>query len=468
MIKKILLLFLLFVNLNAGAKIKYVFYFIGDGMGTNHILLTEKYISRMRGKDGRIPLRMSSFPNVGLVATHSNSNDITDSSAAGTALATGKKTNNGRLGIDEKGREVQSIADSLHKNGWHVGIATSVSIDHATPASFYAHVKSRKDYYTIGKQLAASNYEFFAGSPFLQPIPPENAKDDPKNNLYDLCRKNGYTFAYGYTDALTKIDKKKIILLPANVDQKDKTSTSMQKIPYSIDKNRKDLNLSQMMDIAIRKMGNNRFFLMVEGGAIDWASHANDAKTVILDMLEFNDAINVAYKFYESHKDETLIIVTADHETGGLALGKDNKNFLYLTQLQHQATSSEVLANQIKMTVESAGKRCTWEQVKAVLKKNLGLFDYVPVEEAEEKELQKSFELFKKAKSSSSDILYSNIDQLTHDAIILLNAKAHIGWTTTGHSGAFVPIFSIGRGSEIFSGVMDNSDIIPKLHQLVK
>ena len=134
---------LLAVALLGYGQAKYVFYFIGDGMGTNQVLGTEMYLSELKGEIGRERLCMTQFPYSGQAATFSASNGITDSAAAGTCLASGKKTNNGVLGQDAKGKDVKTVAETLKAEGWGVGIMTSVAIDHATPGAFYAHVPSR-------------------------------------------------------------------------------------------------------------------------------------------------------------------------------------------------------------------------------------------------------------------------------------------------------------------------------------
>ena len=185
---------LLLTAVLAFGEARYVFYFIGDGMGPNVLLLTEMYGAQCGGQIGIKPLCMTGFPHYGSASTFSASNSITDSSAAGTCLASGEKTNNGTLGLNANGDPTQSIARVFKERGYNVGICTSVSIDHATPGAFYANVKSRNDYYQIGKQLAESNFDFFAGSSFLQPMNKKNPQDI---NLYDYCEKHRYCFARG-------------------------------------------------------------------------------------------------------------------------------------------------------------------------------------------------------------------------------------------------------------------------------
>lgn len=151
--RTLILLLGLVLTLGLNAKIKYVFYFIGDGMGTNQVLAAEMYRAELQGGIGRVPTCMSQLAVSGQISTYSASNGITDSSAAGTCLATGRKTNNGMLGIGPKGDTLTTIAETLKQQGWGIGIMTSVAIDHATPGAFYGHDEKRSHYYEIGQQL---------------------------------------------------------------------------------------------------------------------------------------------------------------------------------------------------------------------------------------------------------------------------------------------------------------------------
>jgi len=170
-------------SLSAFAEIKYVFYFIGDGMGANQVLAAEMYRSAIQGEPlGRVQTLMTTFPYSGHASSYSKSNGITDSAAAGTCLATGTKTKNGMLGLDQDSARLTTIAEELKAEGWGVGIMTTVSIDHATPAAFYAHVPKRNQYYKIGKQLAKSKFDFFGGAGFHHP---QGKHDDKEDNLYD-------------------------------------------------------------------------------------------------------------------------------------------------------------------------------------------------------------------------------------------------------------------------------------------
>lgn len=437
---------------------KYIFYFIGDGMGPNEVLLAEMYLAELDGRIGRKRLCMTQFPYSGQAATFSASNSITDSSAAGTCLASGKKTNNGTLGLTPDGKPVSTVAEQLKADGWGVGITTSVSIDHATPGAFYAHVLSRGDYYTIGTQLVDSDFDFFAGATFYKPLDPNNP-DAP--SLYKQAADKGYTWAHGYTDYQNlKADAQKMILIQTHEGLTDDYA-GQGMIPYAIDKKSDDLTLPQITEAAIEFLSrNDRFFLMVEGGAIDWACHGNDAATVIGEVVEFDQAVHTAFEFYLQHPDETLIVVSADHETGGLALGNDHYT-LDLQLLQNQKLSVGVLSDQLKALHRQYGKKLCWTQVKALLQDRLGFYTKVEITAEEDAMLQQQFKHSMSGKAKDVKTLYKELSGLSDVAVRLLNKKAKLGWTTGSHSAAAVPVFAVGVGAEHFSGWHDNSELAP-------
>ncbi len=437
------------------AQAKYIFYFIGDGMGTNQVLASEMYLAELEGRIGRKPLLMTQFPYSGQVATFSASNGITDSSAAGTCLATGTKTNNGTLGLSPARDTLRTVAEILQKQGYGIGIMTTVAIDHATPAAFYAKVPDRHMYYQIGTQLAYTGFDFFGGAGFHQPADKHNKKVP---NLYDLCEKQGYTIAHGYADAQTKLSADKLILTQAT-DGIDRTKKA-DCLPYAIDRTADALTLRQIVSTAIPYLEkkHDRFFMMVEGGMIDYACHGQDGATAIGETLDMDAALEEAYRFYLAHPDETLIVVTADHETGGLAMGNGGY-VLNLQALQHQHCSSWILSDQLSSLFKD--QTPTWEMVKDLLSKQLGFYTAVELTADEDARLH---DLYNKAvahKDGKVKTLYKTMNELGSTAIGLLNAKARLGWTSYDHTGHAVPVFAVGVGAERFTGWHDNTEIAP-------
>lgn len=437
------------------AQAKYIFYFIGDGMGTNQVLASEMYLAELEGRIGRKPLLMTQFPYSGQVATFSASNGITDSAAAGTCLATGTKTNNGTLGLSPAKDTLRTIAEILQQQGYSIGIMTTVAIDHATPAAFYAKVPDRNMYYEIGTQLAYTDFDFFGGAGFHKPVNKHNKKTP---NLYDLCEEQGYTFAHGYADAQTKMNAPKLILTQTT-DGIDRTKQAGS-LPYAIDRQEDALTLRQIVSTAIPYLSqrHDRFFMMVEGGMIDYACHGQDGATAIGETLDMDAALEEAYNFYLAHPDETLIVVTADHETGGMAMGNGGY-VLNLQALQHQHCSSWILSDQLSSLFKD--NTPTWEMVKDLLTRQLGFYTSVELTDEEDARLH---DLYNKAvahKDGKVKTLYKTMNELGSTAIALLNKKAHLGWTSYDHTAHAVPVFAVGVGAERFTGWHDNTEIAP-------
>ncbi len=461
--KRFLLSLLLIVcAIYLSAQAKYVFYFIGDGMGSNQVLISEMYRSAIAGKPlGRVQTLMTTFPYSGSASNYSKSNGITDSAAAGTCLATGHKTDNGTLGLDEHGDKLQTIAEELKEKNWGIGIMTTVAIDHATPAAFYAHVQKRNEYYKIGRQLSQSQFDFFGGAGFHHP---QGKKDDKGVNLYRLAEENGYTIAHGYQEAKEKSDAKRMILVQATDDQGAKHGDNL---PYAVDRKEGDLTLAQIVRTAIPFLDQryDRFFMMVEGGMIDYACHSNDAAASIGETWDMNEALEAAYAFYLAHPDETLIIVTADHETGGMALGNGDKT-LRLELLQYQKCSAWMLSDAFTQLFKDKDKP-SWNEVKNLYRERLGFWDKVDISDDEEKELKELYKAACEKKGKDKKTLYKTINSLGDAGVALLNKKAHVAWTTYSHSAHVIPIFAIGVGAENFSGWHDNTEIVPLIRKAI-
>ena len=462
----VLLLFICVITVLQAQEAKYVFFFIGDGMGFNQVSGTEMYLAQQQGIIGTIPLCFTQFPVTGLAKTYSQNNSVTDSAAAGTALATGHKTANGVLGMDLTGTTIlETIAEKAKNADRAVGIVTTVSIDHATPAAFYAHVPSRNMYYTIGTQLASSGFDFFAGGRFLQPVNPQNEsdKDVYHKDVYQVLTEAGYTVVESSKEYANQKNKAEKMIF---IQPEDKGQSSL---PFAIDRKDDDLTLLEITEAAIDFLSqkNNGFFLMVEGGAIDWACHNNDAATVFEEVLDFDKAVNLAYQFYLQKPDSTLIVVTADHETGGMAMGNSNSP-LNLSILSNQQVSEAELSAQMKELLQQHDTPLTWEQMQEFLKSTMGFWQTVQLSENEEKSLLEEFQRFQENTSLTSESEYFVLEEMAVKAKKILNARSGIGWTTSSHSGAMVPVFAIGVECEQFSGFMDNTNIPQKIEQIAR
>ena len=459
----LLLSFLLLVLSGYAQQAKYVFYFIGDGMGVNQVQGTELYRGELEGKIGITPIWFTQFPYATTATTFSATNGVTDSAAAGTALATGNKTQNGTIGMKQDLQtEVSSVAVWAKNKGCRVGVTTSVSVDHATPAAFYAHDPSRGSYYKIGTDLYKAGFDFYAGSDFIDPNNKDN-KDGNSENLYTMAEKNGYTIARGYKDYLKKCKKadKMILFQSEKASEKDRTA-----IPYAIDRTKDDLTLADITRSAINFLSKDLskgFFLMVEGGKIDWACHSNDAATVFHEVADMDEAVKVAYEFYSQHPDETLIVVTADHETGGFVLGTGAYK-LNLQVLKNQKVSESGFTRILNELRKKYNNNVSWEKVQQALKENFGFWDKVKLnEKQEERLLAKYNDTFKGTEAKLEKSEYAQDEPLAAEAKRIIDEIALVGWTSGGHSAGYVPVFAIGAGADLFQGRIDNTEIPIKI-----
>ena len=456
----ILLMVLFALTLSAQGKAKYVFYFIGVGMGVNQINAAETYLGALQGRIGIQPLCFPSFPYSAFVNTQSATNGVTDSAAGGTALACGQKTKNGTLGmLKDLTTSVSSIADWARQSGAAVGITTSVAIDHATPAAFYAHVKERHEQYTIGKQLVESANDFYAGSDFTIPTDPEYPNGP---TLYEEANAKGFTISRGYADYQKRAaNAKKMILLQSE----EASKADRYSIPYALDRKDGDLTLTDItragIDFLMKKQGEkNGFFMMIEGGKIDWACHANDL-AFIPELIDMDNAVQVAYDFYKQHPDETLIIVTADHETGGIVLSRGLYE-INLAAVGNQRITIEQLGKELHKMHDVKGDKLLWDDVKTFLAENFGFWDKISLTDEQTQRLESSFKKIMDGTSKDQRTLYQNDDELAVTVRSIMSECAQVGWHVTSHSNGYVPCFAIGVGAEQIHGRIDNTEI-PKI-----
>ncbi len=428
---------------------KNVILFIGDGMGANQIKATEIYSKQVLNKD----LAMGLIKITGNTTTHSASSPVTDSAAAATALYTGHKTINGRLNVLPDDSQVEGIGKIAKKAGLSVGMISTSRITDATPAAIYAVSSSRGEHNKIAEHLPKMMAEVVLGVGRRNFIPRGHVDSDRKDetDLIAIMKENGYEFVEN-AQSLASVDTKNVkrlfgLFAPSNM-------------PYAIDRknnqNLKDLpTLADMTNSALSILQNNPrgFLLMVEGGRIDHACHSHDIKTMIEETLEFDDAIHVALNFQKKHPD-TLIIVTADHETGGLkqaGIGSFDIDSHALEPIKHSLTH-----------IQSQIKKKPQEQ-KAILKSAGIHLNY------EEAEFLGTY-LAKTVKEKPGAEISSKYDpgHLVKALSQIVSKRAGIEWTTNGHTEASVITRAIGPGAELFSGDYDNTDIPANIARLLK
>lgn len=428
---------------------RYIFYFIGDGMGTAHVMAAKTYERMVR--NNKRPLVMDRMPVTSLAYTYSFSSPVTDSAAAGTALATGHKTKNGMLGMGPDSVAVTSMAEVLKADGYGIGLVTSVAPDDATPGAFYAHVPYRGMFYEIEKQAAASGYEFIAGAGL------RGLKDNNGNptDIKDIFAQNNVQIVYG-TDGLKDVTSEKVLLLSPD-------TLSPNNIGYTIDSIEGAMTLPKYTQACLdhlMRVSPDKFFMMVEGGNIDHAGHANDGGTIVKEVINFDESLEIAYNFYLNHPDETLIVVTADHETGGLSVGCSFTGYnAFLNYVDYQKVSKEGFAEFCKALLRSR-RTFTWDDMKEYLSENLGLWSHLPVKESQEQLLKEKFDqTFELRNSADTKTLYANFDAFSMAVFKTFNDIAGLGFTTGNHSGNPVPVYAVGVGAELFAPGNDNTDI---------
>lgn len=282
-------------------KPKNIILLIGDGMGLSQVSAGLYYNTEASN--------FERFDQIGLIKTSASSDLITDSAASATAYSAGIKTYNGAIGVKQDTTAVETIVEAVSKKGMVTGLVATSSIVHATPASFYAHVKKRYLYEEIATYLPTSEVDFFAGGG-LQYF---NKRKD-KKNLLDALQANNFEVITSSLPEEAPSDKKMAILLAEN------------EMPRMLD-GRGDF-LPKATQLALDNLSKNEagFFLMVEGSQIDWGGHSNDSDYLISEQIDFDKTVGIALDYAKKHKN-TLVIVTADHETGGFTLAADGSDY---------------------------------------------------------------------------------------------------------------------------------------------
>lgn len=432
---------------------KYIFYFIGDGMGVGAVSLTQVYNRVVLGNDSM--LTMMQFPFASMAFTHSASSPVTDSAAAGTALATGHKTNNGMLGVTPDTMSVVSIATVLRQNSYGVGLVTTVAPDDATPAAFYAHQPSRNMFYEIGCDAAASGFEFIAGAN-LRGLKDKNGNE---TDLLKEFEENAVSVVRGL-DGLKDAKYTRVLLLSDN-------PASDNEVGFVVDSIEGAMTLPDMTQACLdhlQETASDKFFMMVEGGSIDHAGHANDASTLVMETLGFDKALKIAYEFYKAHPDETLIVVTADHETGGLVLANHTLHYnIEPKYLQYPRMSKDAFSDYCKGIMRSR-MVFTWDDMKEFLSDRLGLYTAIPVTEEEDARLREKFDrTFALRSEADVEGMYNSFNSFAEDVYRLISSVSGVGWTTNDHSGTPVPVFAVGVDADRFASMQDNTEIPKKI-----
>ena len=455
----LLLLALLVTGCSSEPKVKYVFYFIGDGMGVNEVIGTNLY----NQANGQGNVNFTGFPVVNFITTVSANSLVTDSSAAGTALASGTKIDNGVVGVDPDGNWTGNLTEWAHAAGYGTGVATSVGVNHATPASFVAHTASRNGYEEISLQMIDSPVDFMAGATFLT-----NRGSGHDAAYFEHKADSAGIAIFKGPAAIRGIDvtKPRVLCLSAKAEDS---------IPYAIDRKEDDTRLADFTDAGIRyleaRYGKKGFFFMIEGGKVDYAGHGNDAATCFQEVNDMAESVDLALAFLARHPKQTLIVITADHETGGLMLGSGRYE-MHPDRLARQHASVDALTDQFRAKFFPEGqpfKTPTWDAVKAFFAEEVGMWGDVQVSERVEKDLKDIYDqTFGKGgdRNLSEENLYSSNFQIVADVVRALDRAAGYQWSFGSHSGSPVGLYVTGACAEEFNTVKDNAQIAPLIAKL--
>lgn len=352
----LMLLFETLINAQSQKPINVIFM-IGDGMGVSQVTSTFYF------GEGRS--NFQNFKYVGLSETSSTSDRITDSAAGATALSTGQKTYKRAIGVDKDSVAIPTILEQLRDKGYKTGLVSLTSLTHATPAAYYAHIKDRDWHEDIALNFIKSDVDFAAGGglKFF------TKRKDSRNLLKDLAKKNYRIDTLSLSKPVA--GKRNLYLL------------AQDELPNKI-QGRKDF-LPEATQAALDYFSGEKkpFFLMVEGSFIDWGGHATNAEMMVKEVLDFDKTIGVVMEFIRKNPN-TLLVVTADHETGGASIGKFMEKD------------------------EALGKK---KEVKD---------------------------------------------------------KVQVNFIDNQHTAALVPVFAMGKGEELFSGVYPNNTIYHKLVEALK
>ena len=461
---------------------KYVFLFIGDGMSYPQIQSTADYLGALQDADywkaepslddnggaildGPSYLNFMNFEAAGSAVTYDSNSFCPDSASTATSVSTGHKTYSGTINMDETGTVAyETIAEKVHDQlGMSVGVISSVNLNHATPAAFYAHQASRNDYYEIGLELVESGFEYFSGGGLLKPTGAEGDQTD----LYTLAQNAGYTVVKTQAEA-EKVTSGPVIIIDEHLADGDAMA-------YELDRTDDMWSLADHVEkgIEVLEQDEDGFFMMCEGGKIDWACHANDAASTIHDTQALADAVQVAVDFAKEHADETLILVTGDHETGGLTIGFAGTDYdTYLNLLEAQKISFAKFDSDYVAAYKE--NKASFDTVMADITKLFGLKtsgeegDKLVLTDYELGLLKTAYEKSVNGKDTGMAqqqeyVAYGTYEPLSVTITHIINNKSGVSFTSYSHTGLPVAVLASGLNADVFNGYYDNTDIFNKL-----
>lgn len=426
---------------------KNIIMVIGDGMGPAY---TTAYRYFRDNPDTDI-VEQTVFDRhlTGLASTYPApvSGVVTDSAASATALATGVKSYNGAIGVDVNKKAVQTVLEWAKLQGKKTGVVVTSQINHATPAAYLAHNDSRKNYNAIADSYIDDgiNADLYLGGGWKYFI-----RED--RNLVNEFKQAGFHYLDNYQDLATIPNNKPVLGLFADVG-----------LPWALDDSNKH-RLSAMTKTAVHHLVDLQkhdespdygFFMLIEASQIDWAGHGNDISDAMAEMDDLAKTLEYLEHFV-SHHPETLVIVTADHSTGGFTLAANGKYEWQAKNLRTMKHSVNYIAGTLATSEVNANN------TKA-------LFNFT----LNEDELSLLIKAKTTAKGTNNTNIYQDKNTSATELALLsqvkqiINTRTNSGWTSGGHTAIDVPVFAFGKQSELFTGLQDNTDIAKKIFTLL-
>ncbi|NTS78428.1 alkaline phosphatase [Catenovulum sp. SM1970] len=431
----------------AQEKPKNIIYLIGDGMGPGYISAYRYYKNQVA--DQTLSPTLFDQYLVGTASTRPKDETwVTDSAASATALSTGIKTYNGAVAVDAEQQPLKTLFELAKEQQMRTGLAVTSSVTHATPASFYAHQKSRRQAEEIATWLIDNSFAK-KGAPIVDVVLGGGEKyfNLPQRHLLNELKALGFSHV-SQLPQLSEVKQPPVIGLFAE-----------NGLPSAL--NSSTAFLADMTTSALTLLNTdnkNGFVLLVEGSQIDWCGHANDIACTMAEMQSFENAFEVALNFAKQDK-QTLVVLTADHDTGGLSVGREKKYEWHSDKVAKVKMTARAFT-ELNLKADYS-ESTTGQLIEQAWNEHIQL----PLTRDELTPLVKAYADFNKAQDKQDKSLaYKQFnDHVKH----VINRQTNTGWTTRGHTANDVGVFAFGPTSQIFVGHQDNTDIAKKLHSLV-